>query len=563
MLFGGVNRICLCEEGYTGDDCADEVPCPDDCNGNGKCKLGVCMCYNGWDGVDCSNEIEKWIPCEADCHGHGSCEDGVCVQCDEGWEGKFCQTKKIVVVKEDGSVSCPGEPECSSHGLCGPGGRCFCSSQWLGHDCSIKKCPDDCNGRGECKAGVCMCNPPYHSGALESCELIHCPNDCTSSQQGNCNQQSGKCACLPPWTTDDCSIQPCPGEPECSNQGQCDHQSGTCDCMPDFTGEDCSIMMRCPNDCSGNGVCFRGVCYCTSNFTGDGCNVVKRPPPPPGFDWEAPLRAAQTLFATSRTSSPPAGPTPNEFSIADKKELFKRTYGADWLRYWNLVHSSQHTRDSFVTAVTSSPPMLEGEETAAAVETRQRELFMKVFGETDFDLAWQKIMQNTTAKRQFNDIFAAPPGNYEDSATRGDGLPPPPPIARDPTASLVRQRLFTDTFGEGDGLAMEMMIFGDRNRRDLFTHAFSDFMKDNMLRDVQDKRNNWEDDMMQLMTDAFGSEGPAILREILADPERSALFRDSFAGYLEQQPTVVATLVQTEEGRGSDVSARRVVPPPV
>lgn len=197
------------------------------------------------------------------------------------------------------------------------------------------------------------------------------------------------------------------------------------------------------------------------------------------------------------------------------------------------------------------------------MEAKQREMFMKVFGEKDFQAAWNNIMDNSTAKAQFGAMFKGANTNYADSASRGDGLPPPPPLVREKYTGAQQQRLFTDLFGQGEGLAMEMMIFGNRTKRDLFTRSFSEFLKENMLRDVQDKRDSWEDDMMQLMTDALGEDGPAMLREILGDPQRATLFRQAFAGYLEETASSDASLVQIAEGSTSAVEGKRIIPEPV
>uniref|UniRef100_A0A1I7SNK7 EGF_2 domain-containing protein n=2 Tax=Bursaphelenchus xylophilus TaxID=6326 RepID=A0A1I7SNK7_BURXY len=44
--------ICRCRHGFGGEKC-DEVKCPNDCNGRGRCLEGVCQCENGWNGKDC------------------------------------------------------------------------------------------------------------------------------------------------------------------------------------------------------------------------------------------------------------------------------------------------------------------------------------------------------------------------------------------------------------------------------------------------------------------------------------------------------------------------------
>lgn len=259
-------------------------------------------------------------------------------------------------------------------------------------------------------------------------------------------------------------------------------------------------------------------------------------------------------------------------TIQEKKDLFSKTYGNQWLKYWNLVHTTRENTRAFVTAVTDSPPSFESQQSQEEWRQKQIGVFKEVFGDSDWEDAWTKIMDSPETKGKFNEMFSVPDPSYDDgsgSAARGPGLPPPPPPVRKESAGAARQRLFTDVFGEGDGLAIEMKIFGDRKKRDLFTKAFSGFLKGNMQRDVLDKQQHWEDDMMQLMTDAMGKDGPAILREIYNDPERARLFRSAFTGYLEQGPTSVATLLQTEEGAGATPTAsrasggRRFVPPPM
>lgn len=267
---------------------------------------------------------------------------------------------------------------------------------------------------------------------------------------------------------------------------------------------------------------------------------------------------------------------PTEYTVDQKKDLFRETYGEQWLRYWNLVHQNGKTRSAFARAVTSTPPSRDSPESAQSLADQQMALFKQVFGD-EWQQAWSAIMQDTDVKQRFTDMFRVRDSSYDDGANsdvRGPGLPPPPPLPQSQTASAQRQNLFSDVFGEGEGLALEMKIFGDKQKRNMFASAFSNFLKENMQRAVADKREQWEDDMMQLMTDALGADGPKVLRDIYADPQRAGLFRQAFAGYLEETPSDVATLMQVDEGHTApgltspahthnSQQGRRVVPPPL
>nr|XP_046264235.1 tenascin-R isoform X3 [Scatophagus argus] len=76
------------------------------------------------------------------------------------------------------------------------------------------------------------------------------------------------CVCEEGWTGKNCSEPRCPDD--CSGQGVC--IEGECVCDRDFGGENCSEP-RCPSDCSGRGLCIDGECVCEESFTGEDCMV--------------------------------------------------------------------------------------------------------------------------------------------------------------------------------------------------------------------------------------------------------------------------------------------------
>ncbi|XP_069367328.1 tenascin-R isoform X4 [Paralichthys olivaceus] len=76
------------------------------------------------------------------------------------------------------------------------------------------------------------------------------------------------CICEEGWSGKNCSEPRCPDD--CSGQGVC--IEGECVCDRDFGGDNCSEP-RCPSDCSGRGLCIDGECVCEESFTGKDCMV--------------------------------------------------------------------------------------------------------------------------------------------------------------------------------------------------------------------------------------------------------------------------------------------------
>ena len=85
------------------------------------------------------------------------------------------------------------------------------------------ECREDCNGRGECVAGECDCQPGYEG---QSCLLSVCPLLCS----GQGEYSGGECVCKPGWKGKECNIRYEECEvPDCSGHGHC--EDGKCVCM--------------------------------------------------------------------------------------------------------------------------------------------------------------------------------------------------------------------------------------------------------------------------------------------------------------------------------------------
>ena len=88
------NGICVCNPGFMGYTCKNEVPCKNNCNNtNGNCILGNCVCNFGWTGDDCSISNINWnrkvfssdltcgISNNLACKPGKCCIGGICIDC--------------------------------------------------------------------------------------------------------------------------------------------------------------------------------------------------------------------------------------------------------------------------------------------------------------------------------------------------------------------------------------------------------------------------------------------------------------------------------------------------
>ena len=243
-------EICICENGYEGDEC-EIVPCL----GQGQyVPGGDCLCYYGYSGQNCSIV----------CGNHGNLVDGLC-QCYPGYAGVGCTLTCDDCNPDFGACTVKPEFKPDKDGNYQKSVETFCDCHPfnMGDNCAAK-CPCNENSRGNCTLiedsvtaasyAECMCENGWVG---EACDK-KCP-EC-SEKHGECmviRDEHGNetavttCQCdledLNPasgigWSGLDCSIpcQPC-------NMGTCNPLDGTCGCFVGWAGP------RCDQECMGHG----------------------------------------------------------------------------------------------------------------------------------------------------------------------------------------------------------------------------------------------------------------------------------------------------------------------
>ena len=178
-----------------------------------------CQCDAGWAGVECETKL-----CGShDCGGHGSCVNGEC-RCEPGW----------TIARVPSGLLLP--KGVSTTGL-------------LGGGCTLRTCPNNCNGRGACVAGKCVCASGFDG---DDCLFQECPKSVQNGRQcgghGACSA-AHVCECMEGYMGAACDEKLCPGGGDCFGRGVCNTKTGVCGCVSSTYK---CIIVRVPNSNSDN-----------------------------------------------------------------------------------------------------------------------------------------------------------------------------------------------------------------------------------------------------------------------------------------------------------------------
>jgi len=131
---------------------------------------------------------------------------------------------------------------CNGHGKCTSYDMCICHRNWQANDCSERVC----------QFGLAHVDTPKgdldHSGTVSDASHVIAENSHVYPY--------GTTEAFPQMLDSD--LQEIQNSAhfymECSNKGSCDRKKGTCKCFDAYDGVACQ-RTKCPNKCSGHGVC--------------------------------------------------------------------------------------------------------------------------------------------------------------------------------------------------------------------------------------------------------------------------------------------------------------------
>ncbi|XP_039726228.1 laminin subunit beta-3 [Pteropus medius] len=292
----------------------------------------VCVCQHNTAGPNCERcaplyNNRPWRPADdqdphecqrCDCNGHSEtchfdpavfatsqgAHGGVCDNCRDHTEGKNCErcqqhyfrNRRPGAPVQEACIPCECDPDGAVPGVpCDPvTGQCVCKEHVQGERCDL------------CKpgfTGLSSANP-------QGCHRCDC-SVLGSQQDMPCDEESGRCLCLPHVVGPKCDqcapyhwklasgrgCEPCACDPNNSLSPQCNQFTGQCPCREGFGGLMCNAaaIRQCPDrtygdagmgcracDCDFRGTegpgCDKtsGRCLCRPGLTGPRCDQCQR-----------------------------------------------------------------------------------------------------------------------------------------------------------------------------------------------------------------------------------------------------------------------------------------------
>ncbi|KAM6044565.1 laminin subunit beta-3 isoform 2-T2 [Chlamydotis macqueenii] len=293
---------------------------------------GHCVCQHNTTGPNCDRcaalyNDRPWAPAEdgdphecqkCNCNGHstschfdpelfrasGGTSGGVCDNCQHNTEGHNCErcrtnyfrNQQQDLAHPEACLPCECDPDGAVPGsICDPlTGRCVCKENVQGDRCHL------------CKPGFTQLANANPMG----CRRCTC-NVLGTRQDMPCDDETGRCFCLPNVVGNDCDqcaaehwdmgsgrgCRPCDCHPHGSRSLRCNQFTGQCPCREGFTGRTCSAAQEqgCPDrhygdvragctecDCDFQGTedvgCDKitGQCLCRPGVTGPRCDQCQR-----------------------------------------------------------------------------------------------------------------------------------------------------------------------------------------------------------------------------------------------------------------------------------------------
>lgn len=270
-------EVCVCDDGYFGDDCSQIQPLFDDCilipqYGTAclQLKYEKCAINAKLTGSPLGLPVNLTLY-ETTISAPNFNQSFRTATCFDVANCRGCIYFKDFVLTETYAKGCPTmNLTCANTPL--PLNeytyQCF-EDYSLVPEC-FGKCSYNCSDRGNCVNGNCDCQGTGYTGS--TCEIPDCSSLFGCGGHGICTAPN-KCQCNDGWFGDWCGGAMCDKVDHCNGNGQCD-QPNICTCTPGWAGPTC-LEVGCKKECQNGGTCVKGDCKCADGWKGNDCTTKK------------------------------------------------------------------------------------------------------------------------------------------------------------------------------------------------------------------------------------------------------------------------------------------------